>query len=190
MIQASHIAPEELRPLRRVEYERMVAAGFFEDERLELLHGVLVTLSPQNALHAEAVTRLARWLMSALLGRATVRVQCPLALTDESEPEPDVAVVPEGDYSREHPATAWLVIEVSDASLAKDRNVKASLYAAAGVPEYWLVNLQDRVVEVRSEPAGDAYGRVEVRGPGDALSPSRFPEIVVDVAEIVPRSGP
>ena len=112
-----------VRPLLRSEYERLVELGSFENERVELLWGHIVRMNPQKAPHAAVVHRLTCRLVAAidLPGRAVVRSQLPLALTLDSEPEPDLAIVPNGTYDVEHPHTALWVIEVADSSLDKDR---------------------------------------------------------------------
>jgi Uma2 family endonuclease len=154
MLDPALLAPEEVRPLSRAEYDRLVELDFFEDERVELLRGALVRMSPQGAAHANAPARVMKQLILALGDRAVVRAHSPLSLGDWSEPEPDIAVVPPGDYSRSHPATALLVVEASDSSLRKDRRIKAELYAEHEIPEYWIVNLVESVVEVHMAPAG------------------------------------
>jgi Uma2 family endonuclease len=179
------LAPERVRPLRRVEYEKMVAEGLFEGERVELIEGVIVELSPQDPRHAGTVQRLTKVLGRALLGRADVRIQLPLAASDESMPEPDAAVVKMGDYDEAHPTTAFLVVEVAEASLRKDRKLKADLYARAGVPEYWIVNLVDRLIEVHTEVAGAAYTRVTPVRPGESLRLRAFPDIEIAVSELL-----
>lgn len=184
MLDAELLLPERPRPLRRAEYDRLVALGAFEDERVELLHGVLVDMSPNDPAHASPIERLNMLLVPALVGRALVRIQLPIVAHDESEPEPDVAVVPLGSYRAEHPAQAHLIVEVALSSLNKDRKVKAPLYAASGFPEYWIVNVPDRVVEVHRAPSAGAYASVEVRREGEALRPLAFPDVVIDVAEI------
>jgi Uma2 family endonuclease len=171
------------RPLSRAEYERMVAAGWFEDARVELLKGVLVEMSPQGARHVAIIRRLTRFMVQAVGNRAEVQVQGPLALLDHSEPEPDLALVPAG-YEDELPARAHLVIEVADSSLPSDRGVKAEVYAEAGVPEYWIVNVAERVVEVHREPQGGAYRERFVRTSGEALTVTAFPDIRIEVIEI------
>jgi hypothetical protein len=181
----AHIAPETLRPLSRTEYERLVEAGAFEDERVELLRGWLVRMSPQCPEHAHLAASLGHQLTLALADRALVSQHSPLALGDDSEPEPDVAVVPPGDYRHAHPRTAWLVIEVADSSLNKDRGPKAALYAERGIDEYWLVDLQSRRVHVHREPTQDGYTQIEVAGPTDTLSPLRFPDVRVPVGELL-----
>jgi Uma2 family endonuclease len=111
-------------------------------------------------------------------------VQSPLALSDDSEPEPDVAVVPAGDYRQSHPSQALLVVEVSDTSLDKDRGVKTALYATAGVPEFWLVNLPDRVVEVHRQPSAGRYSVIERAGVDAEIAPAAFPSLRLAVREI------
>jgi Uma2 family endonuclease len=182
-------AAEKLRPITRAEYDRMVELGFFRNERVELWRGQIVQMSPQHSPHASAVYRIGKMLLSLLdlPGRATVRSQLPLALSDFSEPEPDVAVVSAGDYSDAHPNTALLLIEVADSSLADDR-AKAEDYAAAGVPEYWIVNLVDGLVEVHTNPMGRRYGSVIAHGPGQDLRPRSFPDLVLRTDEVLGRS--
>jgi Uma2 family endonuclease len=184
MLDASLLLPERPRPLRRVEYDRLVALGAFEDERIELLHGVLVDMSPNKPGHVSPIDRLTMILVPALVARAIVRVQSPIAAGDDSEPEPDIAVVPPGDYRQEHPAQALLVIEVALSSLNKDRNVKAPLYAASGFPEYWIVDVAGQAIEVHATPAGGAYATVTRHTPGETLRPAAFPDVAVQVADV------
>jgi Uma2 family endonuclease len=186
MQEPAPIAPEQLRRLTRAEYDRMVDLGMFENERVELLYGMLVTMSPQGAPHAEVTSVLTEHMLRCVGDRARVRAHSPLALGPDSEPEPDVAVVPAGDYSRAHPTTAHLVIEVADSSRDKDRQVKGRLYAAAGIPEFWLVDLVDDVVEVHRRPGGGAYGSVERHGRGATLAAEAFPDVQVAVADLLP----
>ncbi len=186
MLVAAELAPEKVRPLRRVEFDRLVALGEFEDERVELLQGVLVEMTPPGPSHASVVDRLTAVLVVAVRDRGIVRVQNPLALSDDSEPEPDVAIVPPGDYSEEHPSRALLVTEVAEASLNKDRNVKRRLYARAGVPEYWIVNLVDNVVEVHTDPLDDDYARTRRFQHGERIQVECFGDIEVQVTGILP----
>jgi Uma2 family endonuclease len=178
-----------VRPLRRSEYEQLVEAGAFRDERIELLRGVLVEMSPQKAPHAATIQRLTDRLAAALAGRASLRVQLPLALGEDSEPEPDIAVVAPGAYDREHPSTALLVIEVADSSLEKDRRLKAAIYAASAIEELWVVNLVDRQLEVHLDPDAGRYRRVVTHRGGDAVRPRCCPDVAVEVAEVLPRSS-
>jgi Uma2 family endonuclease len=138
----------------------MAEASLFTDERVELLDGVIVTMSPQNSPHAAAVHRLLFILLRTFGSAAYVRVQAPIILNDWSEPEPDIAVChPDPyDYARERPKAhqVLLIIEVADTSLSYDRTQKASAYAASSIPEYWIVNLNDRRVEVLTIPDSSA----------------------------------
>jgi Uma2 family endonuclease len=187
VLDAREIVPERLRPLRRNEYDRLVEDGLFADERIELLEGVLVEMTPSGATHADVVGRLTMILAPALVGRAMVRVQSPLAISDESEPEPDLAVVAVADYQRAHPRQALLVVEVAEASLRKDLGVKATVYARAGVEEYWVVDLLARTFHRHTDPTPDGYTKVTTVGPGDILRPGAFPDLAVVVDDVLPR---
>lgn len=186
-LQALWFEPELFRPLKRSEYDRLIELGVFDDERVELIRGVLVKMSPQRAPHASTVQRLNELLMQRREGRFTVRIQLPLALSEDTEPEPDVAVVPLGDYATEHPHTALLIIEVADSTLKKDRD-KATVYASAGIAEYWIVNLGARTVEVYASPEGDRYAEVRTLRTGDTLRPRALAELAIAVAEILPKA--
>ncbi|MGD0390515.1 MAG: Uma2 family endonuclease [Tepidisphaeraceae bacterium] len=140
------------------EYYRMGESGFFRDQRVELISGEVLKMSPQGSGHFACVC-----LCNDAVGRCfgsnhVVRVQGPLLVGDDSEPEPDIAVVPgqPRDYTgKSHPSTALLVIEVSDTSLEFDRTSKAGLYSSAGIQDYWIVNLTDRCIEVYRNPVPD-----------------------------------
>ena len=123
-------------------------------------------------------------LVPLVTGRAIVRVQSPLATSDQSEPEPDVALVAPGDYRTTLPTRALLVVEVADTSRRKDLGVKAALYATAGVPEYWVIDLQARAVHVHSEPADDRYQRIVPRRVGDEVALQTLPGAAVKVADL------
>lgn len=186
-LQTFSFEPGLVRPLKRSEYDRLIELGVFDDERVELIQGVLVKMSPQEAPHASTVQKLTKLLMARLQERGSVRSQLPLALSDDTEPEPDVAVVPLGDYETEHPHTALLIIEVADSSLKKDRG-KAAVYASAGIVEYWIVNLGARTVEVYTSPEGDRYAEVRTLRTGDTLRPQTLPDLAIAVAEILPKA--
>jgi len=176
-------APEHIRPLRRIEYDRLVALGTFEGERIELIGGELRRMSPIGPPHTSTVDRLNELLVLALVGRARVRVQGSFAAGELSEPEPDFGVLPLGDYDAAHPQVAHLIIEVADSSLKYDRGLKAELYAECGVPEYWVVNLVDRVVEVSRGPYASqgarvaGYEHVSVYRKGSRLRLLAFPDV-------------
>jgi Uma2 family endonuclease len=175
---------ERLRPLRREEYERMIAAGLFQNERIELIRGVIVQMSPQNSPHAAAIQMLTRLLLPPLLGRADVRVQLPFVVGDDSVPEPDLVQVEPKYFKDAHPDRAFLVIEVANASLKFDRQDKAELYARAAVPEHWVVNVGDGIIEQHSEPAGGSYARVTPFRRGETIAPLAFPDVAVRVDEV------
>ncbi len=153
-----------IRRLRRVEYDRMVELGMFDDEPIELLEGALVEMSPEGSPHAWLIQEFTWLLARGLPEHLRLRVGNPLAASEWSEPEPDFAVVPVADYRREHPAQAVLLIEISRSSLRKDLGVKARIYAAAGVPEYWVVDVAHGVVHRHREPSAAGYGEVVVHG--------------------------
>ncbi len=179
--------PKRVRPLRRLEFDRLVELGAFERERLELIDGAIISMGPQGSAHAAALTRLIKLLLPRCGDAAELRVQMPFAASATSEPEPDLAVVPPGDYEDEHPGEALLLIEVADASLPYDRTVKAALYARAGVPEYWIVDLEASCVEVHRAPRRGRYTSVRVARPGDALKVPGLPRTSVDVADFFAR---
>ena len=173
-----------LHRLTRAEYDEMTRLGCFRDKRFELLHGLLVDMSPRDVLHTFPIQKLNR-LLRALGDRADVRVQMPLALSADSEPEPDLAVVALRDYLDEHPRTAFLVVEVANSSMVEDR-LKARLYAEAGIPEYWVVDVQGRRVERYLAPAGGAYAQCTIHPRGDTLALDSFPDVVIPLAAILP----
>jgi Uma2 family endonuclease len=150
-------APLTVRRWKRVEYDRLVELGAFDREPLELIGGQLIVAEPQGVHHASSIRRIDYALRAVLPPGWIVSIQSPVSLDDESEPEPDLAVVQggPGDYSDAHPTRPALAIEVAESSLAFDRRDKGSLYARAGLQDYWIVNLVDRVLEVYREPAPD-----------------------------------
>jgi Uma2 family endonuclease len=177
----------QIRRWRRVEYEQLVEKGIFmPGEHVELIDGLLIVAEPQSAAHYTTIRLVERALAHAFGEGWDVRTQAPIALDDTSEPEPDVAVVAGGprDYARAHPTSALLVVEVSDATLAFDRNVKASLYAAAGIPEYWVVDCPGESIEVHRSPERGAYRDVSrVAGMG-TIALAAFPDVALTLAEI------
>jgi Uma2 family endonuclease len=172
------------RRLSRAEYDHLVELGALADQRVELIRGQIVAMSPQGPPHSSAVRRLNKLLTIALRNHADVQIQAPLAVADDSEPEPDVAVIEPGDYRSEHPTSALLVIEVADSSLVKDRHDKALLYAEAGIPEYWIVNVVEQTVEVYLHPEAGTYRTVVTRSRRDILRPTRLPMIEIALADI------
>lgn len=186
----------QLKRWRRVEYEQLVDKGVFvPGDRIELIDGLLVVAEPQSSPHYTAIRLVERALGRAFGEGWDVRTQAPIALDDDSEPEPDVAVVRGDlrDYATAHPSDPMLVVEVALTSLASDRVHKASLYARAGRPEYWIVNLVDRVLEVHRDPApsssapyGWDYATMEALGAGDSVRALAAPAARIAVADLLP----
>lgn len=186
----------ELRRWKRVEYEQLIDQGVFQPgERIELIDGLLVVAEPQSSYHFTAIRCVEHALTRAFGDGWDVRTQGPIALDDVSEPEPDVAVVLGNfrDYARAHPEDPVLVVEVTLTTFTLDRRHKSSLYARAGRPEYWIVNLVDRVLEVRRDPAPSASARygweyrvVHVLRSGDEVSPLAAPSARIAVADLLP----
>ena len=168
----------------------MVDAGILgEDERVELIQGVLVEMSPQHRAHARVIEWLTRHLNRSLGDEYAVLPQLPLTLGEFSEPEPDVSVVParRASADTEHPKEAYLVVEVSRGSLKADRQVKGAMYASAGIPEYWIVNLDERVLEVYRDPERTA-GRYRQRldlGPAESVEALAVAGLSVRVADLL-----
>lgn len=179
----------------RKEYDRLIDLGVFQPgDPIELIGGELLVAEPQGAPHYTAIRKTARVLERAFGPSWEVRTQGPIGLDEESEPEPDVAVVPgtPEDYGSEHPSRAVLIVEVSESSLAFDRGHKGSVYARAGIADYWILNLVDRVLEVYREPAPDAaapfaarYARREVLDPSRRVSPLAAPNSGILVRELL-----
>jgi Uma2 family endonuclease len=179
---------------KRIEYEQMIDRGIFHPgERLEMVGGELVVREPQGGAHALGIELVADALREAFGATARVRVKLPIALDDESEPEPDVSVVggPLEDADPVLPSGALLIVEVSDSSLALDRTEKASLYARAGIADYWILNLAERVLEVHREPTiekmapyGWRYRLIHRLGAGETVSPLAAPRSRIPVARL------
>jgi Uma2 family endonuclease len=179
----------QLRRWTREEYDRLVEMGVFrEDEHVQLIEGEIVEMTPQNAPHMTAVHLVADALRSAFGAGFSIRVQGPLALGADSEPEPDIAVVPGSvrDYRDRHPTTAALVVEVADATWRFDRERKSRAYAQAGIPEYWIVNLENRTLEVYRDPAGDRYRMEHILQPEEEVSTLARPDASIRVADLLP----
>ena len=172
------------------EYYRMGKAGIIgPDERVELIEGAIIQMSPIGSRHASAVTRTARWFDRRVGDRAIVRTQNPVRLSSHSEPEPDVALVgPRADdYSAAHPGPAdvLLIIEVADTTLAYDQNTKLPLYAAAGIPEVWIAHLQRDQITAYRNPVSGAYQETVTFGRDGSLAPLPFPDLVIRGADIL-----
>jgi Uma2 family endonuclease len=188
-------APLTVRRWKRAEYDRLVALGAFDGDPIELIAGQLVVAEPQRPYHASAVSSADYALRAVLPQGWIVRTQSPVWLDDESEPEPDLVVVPglPADYRLAHPGRPVLTIEVAESSLVFDRDVKGSLYARAAIRDYWILNLVDRSVEVYRDPAPDAsapyawrYRSVTVVTPPAVVTALELPAIRIAVADLLP----
>jgi len=189
---------ERARRWTRGEYDRLIKLGVFRPgEHLELLGGHLIVSEPQGSPHATAVGLVDDALRLCFGSGWVVRCQMPIALDDESEPEPDIAVVAgtRSDYAWVHPARPVLLVEVAESSLDDDRGTKATLYARARIADYWILNLVDRVLEVCRTPMAVAlaadwrYRDVTILRPGDAIAPLARPDAPVEIAALLPPAG-
>jgi Uma2 family endonuclease len=176
-----------IRRLSRREYHELYRAGVFEDERVELLYGQLVVMTPPDPSHDESIWMLTEALRKQLGDRAKVRTQSGFAASDGSEPLPDSVDAPRQRSWNEHPQRALLVIEVSRTSLRKDRGVKSRLYGEVDVDEYWIVDVDGGCVHVLRDP--DKAGRWRSQTThhrGETLAVAAFPDVTIAVADIVP----
>lgn len=175
----------------RERYDRMIDAGVLTTEdKVELLEGEIVPKMTQNNPHRTSTLLVGAALRSAFGDDTFVQEEKPIALSEQSEPEPDVAVIRGAirSYLDDHPGpeAILLIVEVADSSLRRDRTHKALLYADAGIVEYWVVNLVDRVLEVHRDPVGGAYGTKITLTTEDAVSPVRCPDASIPVADLLP----
>jgi Uma2 family endonuclease len=174
------------------DYYRMAETGVLRpDARVELLDGEIIDMSPIGPFHGGVVSRLARLFTLHSKDRWLVWSQNPLRLGDRSEPEPDVMLLKPStdDYTNRHPQPedVFLLVEVSDSSLAMDVEKKLPLYGQAGVAEVWIVNLEEGVLEVYREANFNGYGSKVILRSGDQARPAAFPDVAVDVAELLRR---
>ena len=179
------------------EFDRAWAAGVYgPEEKLELIEGeVYCKMSPQESEHATGV-RAGEEALRSVFGKGyDVRGQLPLEYGLRSKPEPDISVVVGSfrDYAKRQPTTAVLVIEISDTTLAFDRTTKAALYARAGIEDYWIVNLRDRVIEVHRQPAllkessiEHGYLSVTSYTESDSVTPLAMPSSTINVSDLLP----
>jgi Uma2 family endonuclease len=180
----------------RIEYGRLVEAEILgPEDRVELLGGHMIVKEPQYSPHATSILLVQRVLTAAFGAGWNVRAQMPVALDAESEPEPDVSVVPGDprDYRDAHPERPALIVEVALSRLRFDREHKGSLYARAAIADYWIVNIPDQRIEVYREPVPDStaafgwrYGRTVTLGPNERVAPLAAPQAVILAADLLP----
>ena len=166
------------------EYHRMAEAGLFEGQRVELIHGKIVDMSPSKSDHSGIVKRIHNLFRDILDKNHIISVQDPIHVDDRSEPEPDIALLQyrEDYYTKSHTTQkdTLLVIEVDNSSLEKDQKVKLPLYAGAGIPEVWIVNLQDHQLEQYREPSEKDYTSIRILRTGDVVEHSAVGKIEVE----------
>jgi Uma2 family endonuclease len=184
--------PQQVQPYRwtRQEYEKMTEIGLFSSEaRLELIEGEILEMAAQTSYHAVALLQAQEILAAIYRTGYHLRTQMPLALTDDSEPEPDIAVIVgrSSDYWHEHPKTAVLIVEVAYSSLDHDQERKRHLYARCQIPEYWVLNLNERQLQVYREPQNDDYRSSFILQAGATVAPLSHPDCLIDVADLLPR---
>jgi Uma2 family endonuclease len=170
------------------QFHALAQAGLFNDNRrYELIEGDIIAMPPEGTDHAEAKSTAVEKLFERKGHGWHRRVESPLRLGN-SEPIPDIAFVAgsPSDYRHQHPTTALLIIEVADSSLEYDRTTKQLLYAAHGVQEYWILNLQERTLEVYREPSCDGYRTAQVYGLDEYISPLFEPDWRIRVRELFP----
>jgi Uma2 family endonuclease len=178
------------RPLTVQEYHRMGEVGILsEDDRVELIEGQLIAMTPIGSDHHGTVIALTRLLVDAIGDRGMVSVQGPIRLDEVSEPEPDFAVlIPRNDSYRERtarPEEVLLIVEIAHSSLRYDRNIKIPLYARHNIPEVWIVDLVGNCVEVYREPEGDTYTQVMRIGPDGVLQPLMLPGVEISTKAVL-----
>lgn len=190
---SEHLLPAPKR-FTRADYYRMIEAGVFDGQRLELIDGELVQMPGQKNAHAVAIGLAEQALREAFGKQHWVRVQLPLHLADHSEPEPDVAVVKGSPREfKDHPRSALLVVEVSEATLLFDQMTKGSLYARDIILDYWIINIADAQLEVYRSPVvdkarrfGHRYSEIMTLRAGDFVCPMAAPRKKIAVADLLP----
>ena len=170
------------------EFEDLGRQGIYgEDDRVELIHGEIVTMAPVGGEHVEALSLLNRTVVLQVGTLYLVQMQSPIRLSNDGEPMPDLAIVRDRPYGAQVPTEAdvLLVIEVSDTTLRYDRTTKLALYAAVGIPEVWIVNLRARQIERYTAPEGDRYTQDAVAERGQTLTSIVLPELSIPVSTIL-----
>lgn len=174
------------------EYHRMGETGILqEDEHLELINGEIIQMTPIGSYHASCVAKLTRLLGQSVADSAIVWVQNPIQVGESSEPEPDIALLkPRLDFYAEHhprPKDVFLIIEVADTSVEYDRETKLPLYAKAGIPEVWIVNLKGQCIEVYTELAEQEYEILKKFRRGKVITSTQLPELHIAVEEVLTK---
>ena len=171
------------------EYYQLAKVGILkESDRVELINGEIITMSPINSPHGGMVNRLTRLLYHSLKEQVTITVQNPISIDNYSEPEPDIVVAnfDPDDYEKSHPRPAdiQLVIEVADSTLEKDRSIKCPLYAKAGIKEYWIVDLVNQKIEIYREPVKEEYHFKQVISKKNQIVTAAFTNLKINYQKI------
>ncbi|MBL1208360.1 MAG: Uma2 family endonuclease [Geminocystis sp. GBBB08] len=178
-----------LRLLTVREYNLMAEVGILtHQEKVELINGQIITMSPQGSFHAAAITRTNR-LFTKDFNQVLIRLQLPIIVNDFSQPEPDIAIVKYDslDYDDRHPnaTEVYLIIEIADTTLKTDLEVKRQLYASANIPEYWVLDLKQRQLYVYRESNSQDYQTTMILSDQESISPLNFPETEIKVSEML-----
>ena len=180
------------------EYNQMAELGFFDGKRVELIEGEVIEMSAMGRPHVIALNKTADLLKSIFMQGWFVQTQAPVQLNKRSEPEPDIAVIQGNmeDYLTEHPTTAGLIVEVADRTLRYDCTLKASLYAKAGIQDYWVLNLKKHQLEIFRRPIPDSeakhgfsYGDHHISIEGETVSPLIKPDVEIAVTDLLPPTS-
>lgn len=172
------------------DYYRMAEAGIFaEDARLELVNGEVIEMTPIGSRHAACVKKLTELLYNSLSKKVQIGVQDPILLNDFTEVRPDISLLrrKKDFYAKRHPNAneVYLVIEIADTSITYDRSIKLPLYAQAGIAEIWIIDLQNEVVEISSDPDGGDFLKKTIYKTGESVRSNIFPELIIPVNEIL-----
>jgi Uma2 family endonuclease len=181
----------QIRQLTSSEYYQMMESGIIrEGEKVELILGQIFTMAAKGTRHTLSTRKLFKQLLGLIGDRADVQSQDPITLTNNSEPEPDIVIarLRSDDYVNSHPSPddIILLIEVADSTIKFDRDTKAQLYAAAGISEYWIVNLIDDRLEIYRQPEGNIYTGVQIITPPRSINLPEFPEILLNIDDFFP----
>jgi Uma2 family endonuclease len=185
------LEPSLLRPWTIHDYEQMLKSGILQpDESVELITGQIIRkMSPQGSPHAAAITRANRLFYQPAPDVFTIRIQLPLSLDEFSQPEPDIALVKTDrlDYEERHPCAdeVYLIIEIADSTLRSDLNLKKQVYAAAGIPDYWVLDLSHRQLYVYRQPTATGYQQEQILEETAQIAPLAFPEKLLPVASML-----
>jgi Uma2 family endonuclease len=183
------MSPTKVKTWTVDDYHRMLETGILtEGDRVELLNGQIIEMNPQLPPHAATTQRAFRYLDRLLETVAYVRMQLPITLKPKSEPEPDIAVVrlDANEYGDRHPTAndIFLIIEVADSTLLSDRQQKKTIYAKAGISDYWILDVNTRQVYVFREPISDGYQQEIILSANTLLAPIAFPDISIPVNQL------